>query len=332
MTFVTESPAPMKTTSRLFVLLARLTPCWAADIPPDTQSPMSAVSKTSPRPGDADPPTSAPSQRHTEKVAAVRTGHDDLVSRGDQPLAVDGPANSALIPVPKLEDDSYDWYARHAEVLRVKGTIDPEVVLLGDSITHFWGGEPRAGQANGSGAWQATFGKYRTLNLGFGWDRIQNVLWRIDHGEVDGLHPRVIVLDYRLPRGRALVPLLDAQRAIRMVRARSVGWGCDPQRIGIIGFSAGGHLAATAATHFDAGQPVAADPIERVGCRPDFAVLVYPVITMGEKTHRGAADPCSSMKCLLAWPETQTVSRVLAPTSRRRVRWACRRRRDLGAR
>jgi lysophospholipase L1-like esterase len=108
--------------------------------------------------------------------------------------AADVARNSALVPVPKLENDSYDWYARHAEVLRVKGTINPEVVLIGDSITHFWGGEPRAAQANGPQSWQATFGPYRTLNLGFGWDRIQNVLWRIDHGELDGLSPRVIVL------------------------------------------------------------------------------------------------------------------------------------------
>lgn len=112
----------------------------------------------------------------------------------DQPLAVEVPGNSALIPTPKLENDSYDWYARHADVLRVKGGLNPEVVLIGDSITHFWSGEPKAALANGPRSWQSTFGKYRTLNLGFGWDRIQNVLWRLDHGELDGLHPRVIVL------------------------------------------------------------------------------------------------------------------------------------------
>jgi lysophospholipase L1-like esterase/acetyl esterase/lipase len=415
---------------------------------------------------------------------------------GDQPLAVDTPANSALVPAPKLEDDSYDWHARHGDVLRMKAGLRPEVVLIGDSITHFWGGEPRAGQANGPAAWQATLGRYRTVNLGFGWDRIQNVLWRIDHGEMDVVHPRVvvlhigtnntsdtararkntpaeiaegirailrrlrakvpearivlmavmpreerpdhprrleineinrllaplgalpgitfldigsrlldpdgtlsrdvmrdfchptekgyriwgealapllaaavaapepgkaelptpeivtlwpdqapvgdglfekaevrltvfrpaqpngaaavicpgggygglvvgaegseiarwlnthgiagIVLEYRLPRGRSRVPMLDAQRAIRLVRSRAGEWGCDPGRIGIVGFSAGGHLAATVATHFDGGNPTATDPIERVGCRPDFAVLVYPVITMGPGTHEGS--------------------------------------------
>lgn len=97
-----------------------------------------------------------------------------------------------------------------------------------------------------------------------------------------------VVLEYRLPAGRTYVPLLDAQRAIRTVRARSAEWGVDPARIGIMGFSAGGHLASTADTHFDGGDPKSADPIARVSCRPDFAILVYPVISMGDKTHQGS--------------------------------------------
>jgi acetyl esterase/lipase len=97
-----------------------------------------------------------------------------------------------------------------------------------------------------------------------------------------------VVLAYRLPRGRPWVPLLDAQRAIRTVRFHAKQWNIDPGRIGTIGFSAGGHLAATAGTHFDGGNPQAADPIDRVGCRPDFVILIYPVITMGEKTHGGS--------------------------------------------
>ena len=97
-----------------------------------------------------------------------------------------------------------------------------------------------------------------------------------------------VVLTYRLPKGRPSVPLSDAQRAIRFVRSRAREWGIDPKRIGIIGFSAGGHLASTAATHFDHGNLRAADPIEKLSCRPDFAVLVYPVITMGEQTHGGS--------------------------------------------
>ncbi len=108
--------------------------------------------------------------------------------------------------------------------------------------------------------------------------------WLNRHGIVG------VVLEYRLPGGNSAVPLLDAQRALRLVRSRAGQWGCDPSRIGIMGFSAGGHLASTAATHFDAGVPAAADPLDRPSCRPDFAVLIYPVITMGPKTHQGSKD------------------------------------------
>ena len=97
-----------------------------------------------------------------------------------------------------------------------------------------------------------------------------------------------IVLQYRLPRGNRFVPLLDAQRAIRLTRSNAAKWDCDPKKVGIIGFSAGGHLASTAATHFDKGNPDDPDPVNRQGCRPDFAILVYPVITMGKKTHGGS--------------------------------------------
>ncbi|PAZ01861.1 MAG: alpha/beta hydrolase [Opitutia bacterium AMD-G3] len=85
-----------------------------------------------------------------------------------------------------------------------------------------------------------------------------------------------IVLEYRLPAGRAQVPLLDAQKALTLTRARAAEWKIDPQKVGIIGFSAGGHLAATAATHFTPEN------------RPDFAILIYPVITMSIGTHGGS--------------------------------------------
>ncbi|MEO2011607.1 MAG: alpha/beta hydrolase, partial [Pirellulaceae bacterium] len=97
-----------------------------------------------------------------------------------------------------------------------------------------------------------------------------------------------VVLDYRLPEGRATVPLLDAQRAIRTVRANAARWKLDPRRIGIMGFSAGGHLASTAGTHFDGGEPKHKDLVERESCRPDFMILVYPVISFGELGHAGS--------------------------------------------
>ncbi|MBS1786206.1 MAG: alpha/beta hydrolase [Acidobacteria bacterium] len=91
-----------------------------------------------------------------------------------------------------------------------------------------------------------------------------------------------VVLKYRLGRFgyRHPVMLQDAQRAIRTTRAKAAEWKIDPNRVGIMGFSAGGHLSSTAATHFDAGDPNAADSIEKQSSRPDVAILCYPVITM----------------------------------------------------
>lgn len=97
-----------------------------------------------------------------------------------------------------------------------------------------------------------------------------------------------VVLKYRLSPYRHPVPLQDGQRAIRIVRSRAAKLGIDPARIGMMGFSAGGHLASTVGTHFDAGDPKANDPLGRVSCRPDFLLLIYPVISMGPKGHAGS--------------------------------------------
>jgi acetyl esterase/lipase len=108
--------------------------------------------------------------------------------------------------------------------------------------------------------------------------------WLNEHGVA------AFVLKYRLgPRYHHPAPLQDAQRALRTVRSRAKEWGVDPKKVGIWGFSAGGHLASTAATHFDDGKADADDPIERAGCRPDFAILGYPVITLeGPYAHAGS--------------------------------------------
>jgi acetyl esterase/lipase len=99
------------------------------------------------------------------------------------------------------------------------------------------------------------------------------------------------VLKYRLgPRYHHPIELGDAQRAIRTVRARAAEFGVKPDHIGMMGFSAGGHLTSTAETHFDAGDPNASDPIDRVSSRPDFAILGYPVISFtAPYTHKGSA-------------------------------------------
>ena len=99
-----------------------------------------------------------------------------------------------------------------------------------------------------------------------------------------------LVLKYRLGSAGYRYPVMleDIQRTIRTARFRARQWNIDPGKIGVMGSSAGGHLASTAMTHFDTGQPDAADPIERLGCRPDLGVLCYPVITMGPLTHAGS--------------------------------------------
>jgi acetyl esterase/lipase len=97
-----------------------------------------------------------------------------------------------------------------------------------------------------------------------------------------------IVLKYRVPKRpdqpKHAAPLKDAQRAMSLVRSHASAWGLDPKRIGILGFSAGGHLAATASTNFDLRQYETIDATDAVDCRPDFTVLIYPAyLAEGEK-------------------------------------------------
>lgn len=100
------------------------------------------------------------------------------------------------------------------------------------------------------------------------------------------------LVKYRLPADSIMVdktigPLQDAQRAIQMVRQGAAGWGVDPKRIGIIGFSAGGHLASTLGTHFD---KAVIENKDNISLRPDFMMLIYPVITFGSKAHAGSRE------------------------------------------
>jgi lysophospholipase L1-like esterase len=110
------------------------------------------------------------------------------------PLASMTDINTALIPVERLERDSYDWYARHHAELDLQKRLKPRVVLIGDSITHFWDGAPNALHVNGPTAWQRVFGGMPVINMGFGWDRTQNVLWRLRQGEFDGLSPEWVIV------------------------------------------------------------------------------------------------------------------------------------------
>ncbi len=108
---------------------------------------------------------------------------------------------------------------------------------------------------------------------------------------LNALGVTAFILRYRLgPRYHHPIELGDAQRAIRLVRARAEEFAVSPERVGMMGFSAGGHLTSTAGTHFDAGDPAAPDPIDRVGSRPDFLILCYPVISFtAAYSHKGSA-------------------------------------------
>ena len=142
---------------------------------------------------------------------------------------------------------------------------------------------PEAPSASGTAVVVAPGGSYRTLASNHEGRQVANWL--------NALGVTAFVLKYRLgPRYHHPTELADAQRAIRLVRARASEFGIQLDRVGIMGFSAGGHLASTAATHFDGGSPGGGDPIDRVSCRPDFAILAYPVISMSAPyTHQGSA-------------------------------------------
>ena len=124
--------------------------------------------------------------------------------------------------------------------------------------------------------------------LAYDWEGIDIARWLNSRGIA------AFVLKYRLPGSKSNIiphksPLMDAQRAMRLVRHHAEEWNVDPAKIGIMGFSAGGHLASTLSTHYDLGDPSSSDPVEQVSCRPDFSVLVYPVISFNEKiTHSGS--------------------------------------------
>ena len=167
---------------------------------------------------------------------------------------------------------------------------------------------PTSDAASGTGIVVCPGGGYQHLAMGH--EGVEIAEWFNDLGIA------AFVLDYR-HRGKGYghpAPLLDVQRAIRTVRSRAEDWNADPHRIGVIGFSAGGHLAATAGTHFDPGKPDADDPVDRLSCRPDFLILCYPVIALGESfTHTGSqrnllgADPPSDLIYDLS-PEKQVTS------------------------
>ena len=141
---------------------------------------------------------------------------------------------------------------------------------------------PVKNQANGTGVIVCPGGSYTALASNHEGRQVANWL--------NSLGIAAFVLKYRLgPRYHHPIELGDAQRAIRLVRSQATEYGIAPDRLGVMGFSAGGHLAATMGTHFDNGNATDPDPIQRAGSRPDFLVLGYPVISFTTPyTHQGS--------------------------------------------
>ena len=147
---------------------------------------------------------------------------------------------------------------------------------------------PSRGNATGKAVLVCPGGGYGIL--AYDWEGTDIAGWLNANGVA------AIVLKYRLPEDASnvephLTPLLDAKRAMRLARYHAKDWGIDPGQIGVMGFSAGGHLASTLGTHFDAGQAKATDLVERMSSRPDFMILMYPVISMDLAiTHGGSRE------------------------------------------
>lgn len=106
----------------------------------------------------------------------------------------DSPDNTAIIPVQKLENDFYDWHERHKQVVDLIAKKPVDMIFIGDSITHMFGGIPKSQIARGSKTWERYYGHRNAINMGFGWDRTQNVLWRLANGELKGIAPKVAVI------------------------------------------------------------------------------------------------------------------------------------------
>lgn len=163
-----------------------------------------------------------------------------------------------------------------SNIIRISKVQDPSIEVY----------LPAQRNANGQAVVICPGGGYGIL--AYDWEGTEIAKWLNSQG-IAG-----IVLKYRLPEDASnvvphLTPLMDAQRALRMVRHYAADWNIDPSKIGIMGFSAGGHLASTAGTQFDDGDPASDDPIENLSSRPDFMILMYPVVSFETaSTHRGS--------------------------------------------
>ena len=186
----------------------------AATLPAEIPSPTFAflpdgrVTLASPTPGavirytfeDKDPDKSAGVYLAPVFIPAGRTirARAFTADAADQSLLtiVAGPgAPSTLVEVTQNRDwKNYDWAARHHSILQRLKSHPPQLVFLGDSITHFWGGFPADARLRGPAVWDKYYAARNPINIGYGWDRTENVLWRLRHGEVDGISPKAVVV------------------------------------------------------------------------------------------------------------------------------------------
>jgi acetyl esterase/lipase len=177
---------------------------------------------------------------------------------------------------PNYRDTGEETIIENRDILVVSNVQKPEIAVY----------LPAKRNATGEAVVICPGGGYHVL--AYDWEGIDIASWLNSKGIA------AIVLTYRLPDASCNIvpyksPLMDAQRALRTVRANAEKWNVDPAKIGVMGFSAGGHLASTLSTHFDAGDPASKDPVEQVSCRPDFSILMYPVISFSDEiTHAGS--------------------------------------------
>jgi acetyl esterase/lipase len=181
------------------------------------------------------------------------------------PLYPDGVPNSKPTPADYVENDA-DLHAAKVSI---------------PTLTPFF---PEKGTANGTAVIICPGGSYINLSI----DKEGYAVAK----EFNKIGVTAFVLKYRLPSDAIMVdktigPLQDAQMAILIIRTRAKEWGINPSKIGIMGFSAGGHLASTTGTHFD--KPVITRK-DTTSVRPDFMMLMYPVITFGDQAHKGSKN------------------------------------------
>lgn len=180
------------------------------------------------------------------------------------------------VPNHRHTDEKEKWDS--ADIVRISLVQEPELYVY----------LPAKSNANGKAVMICPGGGYGIL--AWDWEGTDIAKW------LNGMGYAAFVLKYRLPNAKSniiphLSPIGDAKRGMRIIRSNAKKWNIDPAKIGVMGFSAGGHLASTLGTHFDAGKNDSPDEIERSSSRPDFMILMYPVISMTKPImHQGSRD------------------------------------------